>query len=273
VGTTNRTRLADYREAALEGGAAAILKVHRSNFRISGFTEEAGLAELAGLAEETGLFLFHDLGSGLLADPRALGLPPEPRAAESLRAGAGAVAVSGDKLLGGPQAGIVLGAEGAVSAMRRNPLCRAFRVDKVTLAGLEATLRHYLDPEEALREIPVLRMLKAPLEALEARTRALASSLTVEELEIDVKKGSGVVGGGTFPGVDLPTWNLRVRHSGTSSTDLARRLRALDPPVIVRVEKDDLVLDLRTVAPEEDARVGSALLQVSTGLPAERVDR
>jgi len=268
VGTTNRTRLADYREAAQEGDAAAILKVHRSNFKISGFTEEASLAELAELAADAGLFLFHDLGSGLLADPQDLGLPPEPRAADSLRAGAGAVAISGDKLLGGPQAGIILGAKEVVSAMRLNPLCRAFRVDKVTLAGLEATLRHYLDPEEALKEIPVLRMLMAPLDGLEARSRALASGLQQEGFDLTVEEGAGVVGGGTFPGVELPAWNLRLRLPGASATELARRLRTLDPPVIVRVEKDDLVVDLRTVAPEEDEWVGSALAEVSNGPPA-----
>jgi L-seryl-tRNA(Ser) seleniumtransferase len=265
VGTTNRTRLQDYREAVSENAAdgrgrvAAILKVHRSNFRISGFTEEATLAELADLARELGLFLFHDLGSGLLADPAELGLPPEPRAPESLRAGAGAVAISGDKLLGGPQAGIILGEEGVLGAMRKNPLCRAFRVDKVTLAGLEATLRHYLDPQEAIREIPALRMLAVSLEALEKRALGLAAGLGSGAWDARVSQGRGVVGGGTFPGVELPSWTVRVKAEGTSPQDISQRLRAHDPPVVARVENDEVILDLRTVAPGEDGTLLAAL--------------
>jgi len=281
VGTTNRTRLEDYREAAVGGvdgpaqglvaeaapsvggvagtGAAAILKVHRSNFRISGFTEEAGLADLAVLALELGLFLVHDLGSGLLADPARLGLPHEPRAPESLKAGVHAVAISGDKLLGGPQAGIILGKGSVVEAMRRNPLCRAFRVDKVTLAGLEATLRHYLDPEEALREIPVLRQLAAPQEELEARARALAAMAAGGGVEVVATPGLGVVGGGTCPGVDLPGWTLRVKVAGMSSRELAHSLRARTPSVVGRVIDDEVVLDVRTVDPGEDQVVAEAL--------------
>ena len=263
VGTTNRTRPGDYREAAEQGHAKAILKVNRSNFRMSGFTEEASIRELGELARELGLFLFHDLGSGLLADPMPLGLPPEPRAPESLRGGAHAVAVSGDKLLGGPQSGIILGEEDIVGAMRKNPLCRAFRVDKVTLAGLEATLRHYLDPEEALREIPVLRMLAVPLGELEKRARGLAGPLEAGGSEVRVAQGSGVVGGGTFPGVELPSWTVRVKVPERSPQELTHRLRTQDPPVVARVENDEVVLDLRTVEPEDDPVVLTALQEVS----------
>ena len=279
VGTTNRTRPADYREAvegdvsgAVPGSgqgpvpstggvaaAAAILKVHRSNFRISGFTEEASLADLALLAREKGLFLVHDLGSGLLADPASLGLPPEPRAPESLKAGVHAVAISGDKLLGGPQVGIILVQGPVVEAMRKNPLCRAFRVDKVTLAGLEATLRHYLDPDEALREIPVLRMLATPREELEARARALAVDVAGGGVEAASAPGLGVVGGGTYPGVELPSWTLRVRVAGMSSRELAHSLRARTPSVVARVADDDVVLDVRTMDPGEDPVVREML--------------
>jgi len=259
VGTTNRTRADDYREVADQGHAAAILKVHRSNFRISGFTEEASIRELGELAKELGLLLFHDLGSGLFADPEPLGLPPEPRASESLRDGAHAVAISGDKLLGGPQAGIILGGEDLIGAMRKNPLCRAFRVDKVTLAGLEATLRHYLDPEEALREIPTLRMLACPLGELEKRARGLAGQLEASGLEARVLQGSGVVGGGTFPGVELPGWVVRIKVLELSPKELAQRLRNQDSPVVARVESDEVVLDLRTVDPTDDPVVSSAV--------------
>jgi L-seryl-tRNA(Ser) seleniumtransferase len=247
VGTTNRTRLADYREAAEDGNAAAILKVHRSNFRITGFTEEASLEELGGLAQEKGLFLLHDLGSGLLASPESLGLPSEPMAHESLLLGTHVVTISGDKLLGGPQAGILLGDEGIIAQIRKNPLTRAFRVDKVTLAGLEATLRHYLDAEEALREIPALRMLALSSSTLEARSRDLAEAFRALGVEVEVTEGKGVVGGGTYPGVGLPGWKLRVRVVGFSAQALARRLREGDPPVVGRIEDDDLLLDLRTV--------------------------
>jgi L-seryl-tRNA(Ser) seleniumtransferase len=265
VGTTNRTRLEDYREAAEQGRVAAILKVHRSNFKISGFTEETSIRELGELARELDFLLFHDLGSGLLVDPESLGLPPEPRAGESLRDGAHAVAVSGDKLLGGPQAGIILGEEDLIGAMRKNPLCRAFRVDKVTLAALEATLRHYLDPDEALREIPTLRMLATPLVELEQRARGLVGRLETDGPEARVTQGSGVVGGGTFPEVDLASWTVRVKVPELSPQELAHRLRTQDPPVVARVESDEVVLDLRTVDPEDDLVLISALQGASRG--------
>ena len=266
VGTTNRTRAADYRNALDQGDVAAILKVHRSNFRISGFTEEAGLDELADIAGDEGLFLFHDLGSGLLADPEVLGLPAEPRAPASLRAGAQAVAISGDKLLGGPQAGILLGSEDVIGAMRENPLCRAFRVDKVTLAGLQATLRHYLDPEEAIREIPTLRMLATSLPELEERATALAEALIETGLVARVAEGKGMVGGGTYPGVELSTWTVRAKAPGAGPQLVSRGLRGATPPVISRVESDEVILDLRTVAPEEDELVIRAFIDLMTAL-------
>lgn len=276
VGTTNRTRIEDYREGAREGPAAAILKVHRSNFRISGFTEEAEIGDLGSLARELGLFLFYDLGSGLLADPEPLGLPLEPTAPESLKRGAQAVAISGDKLLGGPQAGILLGDADVIGDMRKNPLCRAFRVDKVTLAGLEATLRHYLDPEEALREIPTLRMLSASVGEMEARARGLAKGLEdgradPDSLRVRVAEGNGVVGGGTFPGVDLPGWNVRVQVTGLPPKDFSRALRCQDPPVVARVENEELVLDLRTVENQDDEVVLRAILSAASGTDSGEV--
>jgi L-seryl-tRNA(Ser) seleniumtransferase len=265
VGTTNRTRSSDYREAARKGSVSGILKVHRSNFRISGFTEETSIRELAELARELGLFLLHDLGSGLLMDPETLGLPLEPRAPESLQQGAHAVAISGDKLLGGPQAGILLGDSGVIGEMRGNPLCRAFRVDKVTLAGLEATLRHYLDPEEALREIPALRMLSLRPDELEARARTLAAALERLPLEARIDEGTGAVGGGTYPGVELPGWVVRVRVPGVSAQELARRLRSGDPPVVGRREDEELVLNPRTLEPGVEGTISLALARALKG--------
>jgi L-seryl-tRNA(Ser) seleniumtransferase len=265
VGTTNRTRVADYQEAAKEGRAAAILKVHRSNFRISGFTEEASLEELGALAREAGLALIHDLGSGLLVEPEPLGLPAEPRAPESLPAGAHVVTVSGDKLLGGPQAGIILGETEVVERMKKNPLTRAFRVDKVTLAGLEATLRHYLDPQEALREVPALRMLAESRETLAERSHRVADALRASGLQVEVEEGEGRVGGGTYPGVPLPGWVLKVRTPGRSAQRAAQALRLGEIPVVGRREENDLVLDLRTVPQEEEAALIQALLHLGGG--------
>ena len=262
VGSTNRTRLADYRVAAEQAGAAALLKVHRSNFRIEGFTEEASVVELSGLAGELGVPLVHDLGSGLLLDPAALRLPAEPRPGESLAAGADLVCVSGDKALGGPQAGIVVGAAELVQALRGNPLCRALRVDKGTLAALEVTLRLHLDPVVALREVPALRMIAATPEVLHHRAEALAGELSdVGGTKVRVAAGGSVVGGGTFPGVELPGWTVRLEppEGAGDASALAAALRGGDPPVVGRVEDGEVVLDLRTVDPEDDGLLARRL--------------
>lgn len=253
VGSTNRTRIADY-EAALEGDeVAALLKVHRSNFRIEGFTEEADVAELAELAGRAGVHFFHDLGTGLMVDAAALGLRGEPRVADSLAGGAHVVGFSGDKLLGGPQAGILVGRRELIAQMRQNPLCRSLRVDKVTLAGLEATLRLYRDPGRALREIPALRMIaSSPQELLERATR-LAAALEARGVGARVREGTSLVGGGTCPGVTLDTFVVEPVAGTQSAAAVARRLRRGDPPVLAPVEDDRLGLDPRTVEPEEES--------------------
>ena len=268
VGSTNRTRLEDYRAAA-GGDVSLILKVHRSNFRIEGFTEEAPLAGLAELARELSVPLLHDLGSGLFLDPRVLGLPPEPLAAESIEAGADLVAVSGDKLLGGPQAGMLAGRGELVARLRSNPLCRALRVDKGTLAALEATLRLHLEPARARQEIPALRMLCLTADELLERAHLLQARLEAAGArgELRVAPGSAVVGGGTFPGVELPGWTLRVRAAEGDAGHLAARLREGDPPVIVRVEEGEAVLDLRTVAPGEEDILLRRLRETLGGVP------
>ncbi|NNF26017.1 MAG: L-seryl-tRNA(Sec) selenium transferase, partial [Gemmatimonadetes bacterium] len=208
VGTTNRTRLDDYARAVEEGGATVLLKVHRSNFQVTGFTEAPTLAELVELGRELDVPVIYDLGSGLMVDPGGLGLPPEPGPAESVKTGADLVLWSGDKLLGGPQAGLMAGRAAAVSRARRHPLCRAVRCDKVTLAGLEATLDLYRDPARALRDVPVLAMLaRDPLD-LQVRADALVTKLPAGRAQ--VVRGTSVVGGGTFPGVEIPTCVIRL---------------------------------------------------------------
>lgn len=272
VGSTNRTRIDDYRaalDAAAEEGrrVGAILKVHRSNFRISGFTEEAGIGELARLGAERGVPVVHDVGSGLLVPPETLGLPPEPTAAGALAAGAGLAVFSGDKLLGGPQAGLVVGRGDLVDALRRNPLCRTVRVDKGTLAALEATLRLYRDPETVRTRIPVLRMLTASAAELEGAARALAGELSAalgavgaSGWRTEVAEGQGRVGGGTYPEHPLPGWVVRLSHPGASVDALARALRSGEPPVVARVEDDGVVLDVRTVLPDGLERLGDAVV-------------
>jgi L-seryl-tRNA(Ser) seleniumtransferase len=259
VGSTNRTRIADYRAALEEDDVGALLKVHRSNFRLSGFTEEATLAELVELGAEHGVPVIHDVGSGLLVDPARLGLPHEPRAAESIRAGADLAVFSGDKLLGGPQAGCAVGRGPVVERLRRNPLCRALRVDKGTLAALEATLHLSRDPDEALRRIPTLRMLATPVAALHPRALALAEAWKAQGLACRVAEDVGVVGGGTYPGVEVPSWTVRVEGEGAPA--LAAALRAGDPPVVGRVDEGELVLDLRTVDPDDDPVLETAMLR------------
>ena len=253
VGSTNRTRIGDY-EAALDAGpVAALLKVHRSNFRIEGFTEEAGVRDLAELADRAGVHFFHDLGTGLLMDPAVLGLAGEPRVTDSLAEGAHVVAFSGDKLLGGPQAGILVGRKSLIANMRQNPLCRSLRVDKVTLAGLEATLRLYRDPERALAEIPTLRMIAAAPEELLDRATRLVAALEAQGVPARATPATSLVGGGTCPGVTLDTFVVEPETGSRSASAVARRLRRGEPPVVARVDDDRLGLDPRTVEPEEES--------------------
>jgi L-seryl-tRNA(Ser) seleniumtransferase len=261
IGSTNRTRVQDY-GAALSEDVGAILKVHRSNFRITGFTEEADLQTLSALARDARVPLLHDLGSGLLIDPARLGISDEPRVGDSLRDGADVVTFSGDKLLGGPQTGVLLGRAELIERMRGNPLCRALRVDKVTLAGLEATLRLYRDPERAVAEIPALALLTQPLAGLEARARTLAGKLAGVGVDVEAAPAASLVGGGTCPGVELPSWSVRIRCEQLAAAEAARALRAAPTPVIARVEADRLVLDLRTVFEEEDEAVFAVLSSV-----------
>ncbi len=250
VGTTNRTHLRDYEEA-IGPETAALMRAHHSNFRIIGFTAEVPLNELVALADEHGLLVFDDLGSGTLLDTAAFGLAHEPTIQESITTGADAVSCSGDKLLGGPQAGIILGRAELIARLRRHPLTRALRVDKTTLAGLQATLLHYLKGE-AMDKVPVWQMIAAPPDALRQRAERWAQALRQAGAQAAVIEGQSTVGGGSLPGETLPTWLVALEVDSPDA--LAARLRAGEPPVVGRIENDRLCLDPRTVfAGEEEA--------------------
>ncbi len=264
VGTTNRTRIADFR-AALTSDAGLILKVHPSNFRIVGFTEAPSIEELADLAREAGVPLMEDQGSGLM-DALPDTLAPEATAPDALRGGAGLVTFSGDKLLGGPQAGLVAGLRAFVEPMRRNPLYRALRVDKMTLAALDATLVEH-EAGRATRTVPVLRMIHAPLEEIRSRAEALASRLaeSAPDLEASLLDAQSAVGGGAAPTVGVPTVVVSIVHPRLGPDRLAAALRAGRPPVAVRLAEDRLLVDLRTVPPEHEAPLLEALLAAARG--------
>lgn len=260
VGTTNRTHRRDY-EQAVGPETAALLKVHTSNYKVIGFTQTVSTKELAELAQERGIYLIEDLGSGVFVPTERFGLAHEPTVAEAVKAGADVVTFSGDKLLGGPQAGVIVGRREAVEACRRHPLARALRVDKMTLAALQATLRAYADgtPEA----VPIWRMMAVSLEELRARAegiaRAIASEVEEGAVQLSLARGLSAVGGGSLPGETLPTWVVTVRMGALSPEPLAEALRGQAPPVIGRVENGALVLDPRALAPEEDLLVARAV--------------
>lgn len=257
VGATNRTGASDY-ERAIDRNAAAILKVHRSNFQQRGFVDDVDVDTLAPIAHRARLPLVHDLGSGLLLDPPPALLADEPTPQRALASGADIVAISGDKLLGGPQAGILLGRADLIDAMRRNPLCRAFRVDKLTLAALEATLALYRDPSVAQERVPVLRMITAEPASLEQRAQAIAAQLAAAGVRASVIRADGAVGGGALPEVRLPGWAIALDPTG-SATEAELMLRRGSPPVVALVREGRLLLDVRTVRPEEDVALINAV--------------
>jgi L-seryl-tRNA(Ser) seleniumtransferase len=264
VGTTNRTRLSDY-AAAINDRTALLLRVHPSNFRIEGFTERPSLGALAELAHQFDRPLFEDLGSGWLGLPHPGGWPEalaeEPSVGDSIRAGADVVSFSGDKLLGGPQAGIIAGRRSLVDQVRRHPLMRAVRAGKQTYAALESTLALWRREPSRLG-IPVVRMLLETTEALEARARAIVkktSEVATSEVFLDVVEGVSTVGGGSAPQATLPTRLVSIRSRRHSSAEIETALRADATPVIARIQHDAVLLDLRTVAAEDDAAVVAAV--------------
>ena len=264
VGTTNRTRIADYRNAVNER-TKLLLRVHPSNFRVVGFTERPGLDEVVALGRETGIPVFEDLGSGCLLSMAEQGIPDEPPAGASIAAGVDVVSFSGDKMLGGPQAGVIAGRKDLVERIRRNPLFRALRVDKLTYAVLEVTLRNYcLDRPE---RIPAIRMIRMTREEVGQRAQRLIAACgqdrltspsrereraVTSALRFELTDGLSVLGGGSAPGRTIPTSLVALRHANHSAAALEKRLRAWQPPVIARVEEDAVLLDLRTVLPEQE---------------------
>ena len=256
VGTTNRTRVADY-EQAINERTRLLLRVHRSNFQITGFTEQPAIEELAALARARNIPLMEDLGSGALFDLRSIGVTGEPGVLDSLRAGADVVSYSGDKLLGGPQAGILSGRGDLVARMRANSLFRALRVDKLTYAALEATLLAYVKHDHDA--IPALRMMHLSKDEIGQRTETVAAKTRSSVLTVEIIDGESVIGGGAAPSAVLPTRLLAVTRQGLSADEISARLRASEPPLIARVEEGRVLLDLRTVFPEQDENMIAAL--------------
>ncbi len=273
VGATNRTHLTDYARA-ITPATAAILRVHPSNYRIEGFAHSPEIGELVDLARQNGVWAIDDIGSGCLVDTTRFGLPKEPTFTDSLRAGADLVLGSGDKLLGGPQCGILLGRPDLIETLRRHPLARAFRVDKLTIAALQATLDSYLRGAE-VTEIPTLRLLSTPVSELVERAGRIVASWEAlgnrpadfaghdagNRFRIDVVQDRSPVGGGALPVATLPTAVIRVAGDGRSASQLARQLRLGSPAVFPRIECDHLLLDLRSVLPDEDSQLVAALCQ------------
>ncbi|MFQ5577557.1 MAG: L-seryl-tRNA(Sec) selenium transferase [Anaerolineae bacterium] len=250
VGATNRTYIADYQRRLHPVNTGLILRVHHSNFQIVGFTAEPALAELVDLGRQNGIPVMDDLGSGTLLDTAPFGLAHEPTIQESIAAGAALVTASGDKLLGGPQAGLIMGRADIVKTLKRHPLIRAVRVDKTTLAALQATLLAYLE-DNALNEIPVWQMIAAEPGVLNRRAKTWRRAVAQLGLAAEVIDASSTVGGGSLPGQQLPTRALAVQLPSPDAA--AARLRAAALPVIARIEADRLLLDPRTVLPEQDA--------------------
>jgi L-seryl-tRNA(Ser) seleniumtransferase len=268
VGTTNRTRIADY-ERGINDRTRLLLRVHRSNFEITGFTEQPGLDELVALAHRRNLPLMEDLGSGALIDLRSVGINGEPGVLDSLRAGIDIVTYSGDKLLGGPQAGLISGRADLVARMRSNSLFRALRVDKLTYAALEATLLAYIKRDHDA--VPVLRMMRLSKDEIAGRAGRIVSEVESSQansaqLKLELCDGESVIGGGAAPSAVLPTRLIAVTHADLSADELSARLRASDPPVIARVEDGRVLLDLRTVFPRQDANLATAIASLPRDL-------
>lgn len=258
VGTTNRTRASDYLNA-IGPDTAMLMKIHPSNFRIMGYSEDVPLAELVAVGRQHFVPVVEDMGSGCLLALDRIGLNGEHTAEESVASGADLVTFSGDKLLGGPQAGIIVGTEDYVESVRKHPLARALRPGKMTIAALEATLMLYLDPEEAWRCVPALAMLAEPAESVKNRARRLKRALGVLGLSCEIVPETSRAGGGSLPTSDIPTFCLKLTSERLKAEEMEAGLRAFDPPVLARVKDDSLLIDLRTVDESEIPTVAAAI--------------
>ena len=261
VGTTNKTHLRDY-EAAVGGSTGAILRVHHSNYRIVGFAEEPPIEDLVALGRARGVPVVDDLGSGALVDLSPYGLAPEPMVRGSVGAGADVVCFSGDKLIGGPQCGIIVGKADWIQRIKKNPLARAFRCGKLSLAALEATLRLFLAPEKLAARHPIYRMLALTPDEIGRRAKKLAAALRKSlpaGVVLAVEDGESQVGSGAVPTETMPTKVLAIRSAALSAEDIARRLRFLSPPIFARIHKDAVLFDFRTIQPGEDMIVERSL--------------
>jgi L-seryl-tRNA(Ser) seleniumtransferase len=257
VGTTNRTHLRDYQEALAEhDDMAALLRAHRSNFQLLGFVTEPSLTEMTELAHGKGLIVIDDLGSGALLDTADYGLTHEPTVQESVVAGADIVCFSGDKLLGGPQAGLIVGRDDLIAKIRRHPWARAVRADKVALAGLQTTLQHYTKNEATLH-VPIWRMISRPIGEIKHQAQRWAGSWQTAGLAVEIIEGRSTVGGGSLPGGTLPTWLVAL--AVPSPDDVAAKLRQSGPPIIARIEEGRLLFDPRTVLPGQEQSLLSAV--------------
>jgi L-seryl-tRNA(Ser) seleniumtransferase len=264
VGTTNRTRLADY-EKAINADTGLILKVHTSNFRIVGFTEEADIESLVALGKSRGIPVMDDLGSGCLIDLDKYGLQHEPTVRETVATGIDVVTFSGDKLLGGPQAGIIVGKKEVLTKIKKNPLNRALRIDKFTLAALEATLMHYLNPADAVKKIRSLKALTEPVTEVKKRAEKLIAKLQNEKfdsLKFTIREDFAAAGGGSLPTQQIPTVLVAIKNKKITASKMEEKLRKLEVPVIVRVDKNEILLDLRTVAEDDFVFIIEDLKQI-----------
>lgn len=261
VGTTNRTHLSDYKNA-LSDNTALILKVHTSNFRLIGFTKAVARKELAKLAQEAHIPLAEDLGSGSLLDLSSYGLKDEPQILRVIDEGVDIVTFSGDKLLGGPQAGIIVGKNEYIKRMKANHLTRALRVDKFTLAALEATLRIYLNPQNVISQIPFYRMLTAGEGELKKKARKIISGLSNCDGAIEVVKTTSYTGAGSLPGQDLSSWGIAIKVKGISVNEAEKRLRELPIPIVAYIDREKLILDMRTLVPGDEEIVIDGIQKV-----------
>ncbi len=263
IGTTNKTHLGDY-ENAIGEDTAALLKVHTSNYKIVGFSEEVDLTSLVNLGKEYDIPVIEDLGSGVLIDLTKYGMCYEPTVQKSIDLGVDIVSFSGDKLLGGPQAGIIIGRKKWIDKMKKNPLTRAFRIDKLTIAALEATLKLYLDEETMVRKIPTLRMLTESKESIDARAGHLYKILTDNMLgfNIEIKEDYSQVGGGSLPLEKLPTSVISITHDNIPTSRLEKKLRLNSPPIITRIQEDHLIIDVRTLMERDYTIIKKALEQM-----------